>query len=228
MNRMSTARLSRIQSGPNSTAKRHNAQRMKSGFTATEVVISTTITAATIMAIFSAFFWCAERSATCTKMAWSQREAMETSMQLTDYIRNAVKISDIDKKEGTWLELTFPDGEVGTLIYSNAVPLQRDGRLYLTRSDSTDSTNELLVARGLSELLDSKGHTIPVFKSQPNGNAVEISYRVSEPTAGGYRAVDDLNFAVSMRFSAALRNGLLPKKTPPEKPVTRVPITARF
>ena len=106
-------------------------------------------------------------------------------------------------EQGTWVMLRQPDGSVGTLVYSNAVPLLRDGRLYLHREDGSD----MLVARGLTEIQEPNGFTTPVFL-QSDANALRVAYRISEPVAAGGRDANDGAFAAIVRFSACLRNSI--------------------
>ena len=137
----------------------------------------------------------------CSKAAWSQNEAMRTSGKVTAYIRNASAITGMDTNRGTWVQLRFPNGSTGRLVYSNGVASLRDGRLYLRWSNTT----ETIVARGLTELMDTYGFTQPVFQ-KTRENSLRISYRVSEPTAGGARAADDADFASVVCVTACLRN----------------------
>jgi hypothetical protein len=134
-------------------------------------------------------------------MAWSQREGMSTSSKLIAYIRNASEIVDIDEEEGRWVTLGFPDHTTCNLVYSNAIPLLRDGRLYLNRADGTD----MVVTRGMTEIMTG-GYSQHVFSATPGEHTLRIAYRVSEPAASGGKAANDGNFAVEMRFGAFLRN----------------------
>jgi hypothetical protein len=152
-------------------------------------------------AVMLLFIWCGECASLCSKVAWSQNEAMKTSSKLASYIRNASAITGMDTNRGTWVRLRFPNGTTGQLIYTNGIANLRDGRLYLKWSNTT----ELIIARGLTEIMDDEGFTQPVFQ-KTRDNAIRISYRVSEPTAGGSRAADDEDFAAVVRISACLRN----------------------
>lgn len=179
-----------------------NNKQSRAGFTLMEVMIATSITSLVLVAVLGTFIWCGKQSITCTKMAWSQREAMITQMKLLTFIRNASRITDIDEETGQWVTLGFADGTSCDLVYSNAIPLVRDGRMYLFRG----TTEDLLVARGLTEIMESGGFTTPVFIGTAGGDSLRIAYRVSEPTSQGTKSSDDDAFAVSVRFSAALRN----------------------
>jgi hypothetical protein len=152
-------------------------------------------------AVMLLFIWCGEGAALCSKVAWSQNEAMRTSYKISAYIRNASAISSIDTNQGTWVRLRFPNGTTGQLVYSNGMANVRDGRLYLKWSNTT----EMIIARGLTEIMDEHGFTQPVFQ-KTRENALRLSYRVSEPAASGARAADDADFAAIVRISACLRN----------------------
>lgn len=174
----------------------------KAGYSMVEALIATSLSAVVLTAVLGSFVWIGKQCATSTKLAWSQREAMNTSMKLMTYIQNASRIKSIDEKTGQWVTLEFPDGKVCNLVYSNAVPLLRDGRMYLFR----DGRSDLLVARGLTEIMDSDGFTTPVFLGSTNSSSLRVAYRVSEPTRKGTKSANDEAFAVSVRFGASLRN----------------------
>ncbi len=171
------------------------------GYTLTEVMVASSIAVLVGGAVMWMFVWCGEGATLCSKMAWSQNEAMRTSSKVAAYIRNASSISGMDTNRGTWVRLRFPNGTTGQLIYSNGVANLRDGRLFLKWSNTT----EMIVARGLTQIMDDQGFTQPVFQ-RTRDNALRISYRVSEPGATGSRAADDGDFAAVVRISACLRN----------------------
>jgi prepilin-type N-terminal cleavage/methylation domain-containing protein len=171
------------------------------GFTLIEILLASTISTAVALGVITTFVWCATQAGLCSKMSWSQSEAMHASAKLTMYLRNASEIVAIDEVEGMWVHLRFPDGSIGQLVYSNSVPDLRDGQLYLVREDGT----ETLVARGVTEIQDSAGYTTPVF-FKTRDNAIRVSYRVAEPVSSGERAVNDGKFAVRERIGVCLRN----------------------
>jgi len=179
-------------------ASRH---RSKSGFTLTEVLVAASISTLAAAAIMTTFIACVQQATLCSKIAWSQNEALKTSAKLTMFARNARDIMAIDEAQGTWVELRFADGSTGRLVYSNAVPMLRDGRLYLWRTNGT----ETIVARGLTEIQDSAGFTTPVF-FRTRDNALRISYRVAEPAASGGRDANDGPYAARLQFAVCLRN----------------------
>jgi len=117
------------------------------------------------------------------------------------YVRNATHILAMDEVEGTWVQLRFADGTTGRLVYSNAVPELRDGRMFIQRTNGT----ETIVARGLTEIQASGGFTTPVF-SKTRANSLRIAYRVAEPAASGGRDANDGPYAACVRFAACLRN----------------------
>jgi prepilin-type N-terminal cleavage/methylation domain-containing protein len=173
----------------------------RAGFTATEILIGMTIGSLVSAAVMTTFIWCGEQSAHCAKIAWSQQEALATAEKLTLYIRNATDIVAIDEDLGTWVDLAFPDGSVGRLVYSNNVPMLRDGRMYLKHTNGT----ELIVSRGLTEIQDAAGFTTPVFY-RVSPDWLHVAYRVSEPTPGGWRDSQDGNYAAVVSFGVGLRN----------------------
>ncbi len=116
-------------------------------------------------------------------------------------IRNASAIEQIDEAEGTWVDLRFTNGLVSRLSYSNTVNVLRSGRMYLTRSNAT----EVLVVRGMTEIMEPDGFTTPVF-TRTRPNVLHVSFRLSEPTASGARAADDEEFAAYASFGVCLRN----------------------
>ena len=183
----------------NTASMRNNGRR--AGFTVPEVLVASAIGGIVTLGVMTTFIWSGKQASLCTRIAWSQMESMRTSGKLTMYLRNAREIVDIDEVEGRWVRLRFPDHSIGTLAYSNAVPDQRDGRLYLLRDDGS----EVIVARGLTEIQDDEGFTTPVFR-KVRGNALSLAYRVAEPVRGGGRDADDGAFAACVRFSACLRN----------------------
>lgn len=171
------------------------------GYTLVEVVLASSISTLVAAGVMTVFLWCGKQAALCSKQAWSQMEAMNTSTRLSMYLRNASEIVAIDEIEGTWVEFGFPDGTTGRLIYSNAVPELRDGRLYLQRPDG----DRTIVARGLTEIQESQGFTTPMFL-RIRDNALRVAYRVSEPVPTGGREVDDGEYAACVRFAICLRN----------------------
>lgn len=185
------------------TGQTHTAapNRNRSGFTLTEVMVASSLAVLVGGAVIWLFIWCAEGAALCSKIAWSQSEAMRTSSKIAAYIRNATAISGMDTNRGTWVRLTFPNGTTSQFVYSNGIANIRDGRLYLKWSNTT----ETIIARGLTEVMDEFGFTQPIFQ-KTRDNSLRISYRVSEPGAAGARAADDDDFAAVVRISACLRN----------------------
>jgi hypothetical protein len=179
-------------------SSRHAA---RGGFTLTEVLLSASLSSLAAAAVATAFIWCSRGVSLSGKIAWSQNEAMITSAKLTAYVRNASEIVGIDEREGTWVSLRFPDGSIGRLVYSNAVPELRDGRMYIQQTNGTF----MLVARGLTEIQNTNGYTTPVFSSTRD-NSLRIAYRVAQPAAGGDRDANDGPYAACMRFGASLRN----------------------
>ncbi|MDP6630318.1 MAG: hypothetical protein QGH29_05015 [Kiritimatiellia bacterium] len=164
-------------------------------------MVASSVGTMVVTGMMSAFIWCGRQSTLCTKMAWSQQEAMTTAAQLTLYVRNASEILDIDEVEGTWVDLGFPDGETRRLSYSNAAPLLRDGRMYLQESGGA----ETIVANGLTEIQDDSGFTTPVFL-QTSPKSLRVAYRVSEPASAGGRDANDGQYAACVQFGICLRN----------------------
>ncbi len=185
----------------------------KSGFTLVEMMISVSISALVITAVMSTYIWIGDQAVVGRKLAWSQHEAMLTSSKITAYVRNASSIVDVDTEYGNWVDLGFADGTVRRLLYSNGRELQRDGRLYLLadgQTQSTDSPEELVVVRGMMAIppKDGSGYSEHIFIAEPGDRTVRIGYRISKPNAVGVRAADDKDYAVTVRFSAHMRNVL--------------------
>lgn len=173
----------------------------RAGFTMTEAMIASAISSVVAAGVITVFIWCFQQAQLCSKVAWSENQAMDSSEKLTTYIRNASAVTNMDVSQGRWIDLKMPDGTIGRLVYSNGVTQLRDGRLYLQRPNG----GKMIVARGMTEIMDSQGFTQPVF-ARINDHCVRVTYRVSEPVAGGGRETDDENFAACVRFSVALRN----------------------
>lgn len=179
-------------------------RKHRNGYTLTEVMIASSIAVLVGSAVLTLFLWCADIAALCSKMSWSQHEAMRSGASLTSYIRNASAIVTNDVVRGRWVDLRFGTGTnttVARLIYTNAPGVLRDGRMYLKRANET----ETVVARGLTEIMDEHGFTTPIFT--PVGtNCVRLAYRISEPGANGERAANDEKYASCVRLAVKLRN----------------------
>ncbi len=176
----------------------------RGGFTLTEVLIASSISVLVGAAVITLFTWCVSTAALCSKMSWSQYEAMRSGASLTAYVRNASAIVTNDIVRGRWVDLRFVDGTnswVTRLIYTNAPGVLRDGRLYLKRGNET----ETVVARGMTEIMDTQGFQTPVF-TLFGTNCLRVAYRISEPGINGERATDDELYAACVRLSVRLRN----------------------
>ncbi len=53
-----------------------NPQRSRGGYTLIEVVITSAISVLIGAAVLTLFVWCASTASLCSKMSWSQHEAM--------------------------------------------------------------------------------------------------------------------------------------------------------
>jgi prepilin-type N-terminal cleavage/methylation domain-containing protein len=175
--------------------------RATAGFTLIEILVASSIAVVVATVVMKNFIWCVQESTLSAKISWSQKEAISTADKLTMYMKNASEIVGIDTNEGTWVNLRFPDGTFARLAYSNAIPLQRDGRLYLQRTNGT----ELIVARGLTKVQDTQGFTTPVFL-KTRDNLLRVSYRVSEPARSGGHDENDGLYAANVCFAVCLRN----------------------
>jgi prepilin-type N-terminal cleavage/methylation domain-containing protein len=173
----------------------------QAGFTLTELLVASSISALAVGGVLTTFIVSLREATLSSKIAWSQNEAMNTSAKLTMYVRNAKEIVSIDESHGQWVELRFPDDTTGRLVYSNAVPDLRDGRMFIQRPNGT----QVIVARGLTEIQDSKGFTTHVF-TKTRDNSLRIAYRVAEPVGTGGRDANDGPYAACTRFAACLRN----------------------
>ena len=129
---------------------------------------------------------------------------MRSSDKITTYLRNASSIKSIDETNGTWVVVGFPDGSSGRLAYSNSVSELRDGTLSLQK---TNGTTQVIIGRGVTGIMGAGGFTTPVFqKYGSRTNALQVSYRVSEPALSGDRAANDAGYAASVSFVTCLRN----------------------
>jgi prepilin-type N-terminal cleavage/methylation domain-containing protein len=171
------------------------------GYTLVEMMVALAITSLVVAAVLTCFIWAAKQASLCAKMAWSQDEAMRTSGKLTEYVRNAKEIVSIDSSQGRWVTLRMPNNSQVKLAYTNLTTRTRDGRVLLSRTNRT----EVIVARGLTEIMSSGGFTTPVFV-KTGKNSLRISYRVAEPVGSGNRAVSDSAYAANVSFAACLRN----------------------
>ena len=177
----------------------------RAGFTLPEALIASGVSVVLCAAVMTLFIWCGKQFVLCSKIAWSQVEGMNSGTELLCYLRNAKAIEGVDTNRGAWVKIRFPDGTLGTLSYSNSYQTLRDGRMYLQRTNGT----VMIVARGLTQVMDSQGYTTPMFRTN-RANSVTIAYRVSEPAASGTQAANDGDFAACVKFSACLRNSPAP------------------
>lgn len=172
-------------------------QTNKTGFTLAEVLVASSIATLVVAGVLTTFIWSISQAATCAKIAWSQNEAMNTSAKLTLYLRNASQILAVDATGGKWVQLKFANGATARLVYSNSVPLLRDGRLFIQLTNGTQT----IVARGLTEIQQPEE-----FVFQKTGaNSLRVAYRVSEPESNPNPA-DDGRYACCSLFRVCLRN----------------------
>ncbi len=175
--------------------------RNRRGFTVTEVMIALTLSGVVMATVMTAFIWTGRQTSLCSKIAWSQAEAMRTCKKIESYLRNASGIAAIDEMEGNWIQVRFPGDSIGTFFYSNTSDTLRGGRLYLIHGGKA----ELLVARGLTRIMDADGGRIKLFT--PMGSqGIRVAYRVAEPTPGGTEAANDGLYAAVVNFAVCMRN----------------------
>lgn len=179
---------------------RHKAS---GGFTLVEITVASGIALGAIAVVLSVFIWCMQQSTLCSKIAWSQGEAMKSSDKLLGYLRNAQSIYAIDSSHGNWVDVEFPGSIRVRLIYTNTVTELRDGRMYLVRTNTT----ETLIARGLTAIMNNQGYPLPVFTTN-RADSLHISYRVAEPTGSGVTAADDGDYAACIQFTVSFRNAV--------------------
>ncbi len=172
-------------------------QTSKAGFTLTEVMVASSIATLVAAGVLTTFIWCISQASTCAKIAWSQNVAMNTSAKLTMYLRNAAQILAIDESEGKWVQLRFTDGTTARLVYSNSVPLLRDGRLSIQATNGTQT----IVARGLTEIQRPE----ELLFQKTGANSLRVGYRVSEPESNPNPA-DDARYGCYSLFRVCLRN----------------------
>ncbi len=169
------------------------------GHTLPEVMIAGSLSFVISAAIMQTFLWAGRQSNLCSKIAWSQGEAMRTSGKLEGYIRNAKSVSAIDESQGNWVEVRFTNGASSRFTYYPTAP--REGRIYLTRPNAP----ETLIAQGLTRIMTDSGYPTPMF-TKINDRAIRVCYRVSEPTQSGTRSSDDQAYSACARFGVCLRN----------------------
>ncbi len=170
--------------------------------TLAELVIAMGIAFALGAAIMLTYLWAVRTSVQTAKVVVSQNRAMTTGEIIGQYVRNANRIIEMDEENGTWVRLGFSDGSSGLLVYSNAIPDLRDGRLYLIRTNNVTR----LVTRGMTGFQTTVGFSPNVFFS-PRPDLLRIRYRVTDPvTSEGREVVNDGVFASSVDLTIHLRN----------------------
>jgi hypothetical protein len=175
--------------------------KAKRGFTLTEVMFASSIAFVVSAGVMSTFIWTGRQNQLCSRIAWSQTEAMRSSGKIESLVRNAVSIAAIDEAQGNWVEVRFADGTTNRLDYYHEPDSPREGNLVLSRTNAT----ELLLARGLTRIMTTSGFPTPVF-TKINDRALRICYRVSEPGANGKRNPNDGPYSACARFAVCLRN----------------------
>ncbi len=171
------------------------------GMTLPETMIVLSLSGGVIATVMAIFLWTGRQAGLCAKIASSQAEAMHAGSKIEAYLRNAAEIVACDETDGTWIQVRFPDDSVGTLRDDNNAGGLRNGRLLLTR----DGQTELLVARGLTRIMDPLGGTLPLF-SRMGSQGIRVAYRVSDPSHIGLQAANDESYAVIADFAVVLRN----------------------
>lgn len=186
-----------------SCTERRRGRRRNAGFTLSEVMVASALSGLVLLIVTSVFIMTGSEMVLCSRLAWSQNEAMRTQWRLVSYLRNASALLQVDPT-GQWAQVRFDGGETGFLQYFNENGGIREGQLTLTRTTPDSTSTETLVARGLTEIMDVDGARIPMF-TRANARTLRISMRISEPVASG-RAADDQEFASSARFAVTFRN----------------------
>lgn len=177
----------------------------RKGFTLVEVMIALVLALLVATAIGAVYHWSADLGTLCGKKNRSQVAAMNSSARIMDCIRNASAIS-VDPNAGGWVQLTYPDGAIATLAYTNSPGLTNGGALGLFRSGQSTIW---FVKSGITKIMGSDGYSEPVFSvktNTPNPNILYVKYRVSQPSASGGRDINDGKYAMHARFAACLRN----------------------
>ena len=187
----------------NAESNRGTAQTARAGFTLPEIMVASAVGVLIAAGVMTCFLWCAEQATLGVKIAWSQNEAMRAANKLTDYVRNAAAVTNIDVVNGKWVDLLLTNRAVVRLTYTNTTGQLRAGRMLLTSSNNVN----VLVARGLTQIMDGQGFTTPMFTLNSKSNILQVAYRVSEPTASDGREANDGDFAICVRFGTYLRNG---------------------
>ena len=175
----------------------------KEGFTLVEALITVSLSFLVFATLFTVYYWAVELTTLVGKKNRSQVAAANSSVRIMDCIRNASTVSDIDEVSGRWVELTYPDGEVATISYTDSVDTENSGALALLR-DGEETI--WFVDSGVTEMMGSQGFDSVVFSVNSSTNVVYVRYRISQPAPGGGRDLNDQNYAMHIRFATCLRN----------------------
>jgi hypothetical protein len=125
--------------------------------------------------------------------AWAQSECVNSSRRITDHIRNAVAIDDIDLS-GDWVQLLMPDGRVSRFEYVSDPNGDGDG--YMTFVADTNGAAPLrIVSRGLTKVMTSPVRN--VFAAT-GPTTMRVCYRVTEPMSPG-ECPAEIEFGVRLR-----------------------------
>jgi len=174
------------------------------GFTLSEILLAFGLAMALGAMVMGILLWAIRTSVNVAKVIHSQNRALVTGEIIAQYIRNASRIAALDVENGTWVTLEFPDGALGTLVYSNDMPALRDGRIFLVRSNETIR----LVTRGVTGIQTSSGFSPPFFSS-PRADVVRLRYRITDPvTEDGREVVNDGLYASEVDLWVKLRNAV--------------------
>jgi len=168
-----------------------------------ETLIAMGLTSMVVIPILTTYLWSGETWYLCGKKAWSQNVAVNSSERIMNQIRLASSIHAIDL-QGNWIQLGYPDGTAATIAYTNSPYDTNGGAIGLFRQGQ----NPLWYSTsGVTEMMNSEGGDPGVFSYvNSTTNAVQVQYRISQPSAQGVRDSGDSAYAVKMRFITALRN----------------------
>ncbi len=188
------------------------AKLKKQGFTLVELMMAMTLSLIIITALFAVYSWSAELGTLCGKKNRSQVAAINSSVRIMDCIRNASTM--LVTNVGNVVNLTYPDGSVATLAYTNSPGTTNAGALGLFRDGLPTIW---FVKSGITKIM-TDGHNPPFFSESTNAvltntpphKILYVKYRVSQPSEGG-RALDqnDGQYAMHARFAVCLRNAPL-------------------
>ena len=177
-------------------------RRRCGGFTLMETLIATGVASIVMTALFMTFVWVYDKSSHASHVSCSENTALASASKITDFLRNAQRISAIDTQNWMWVEITRTNGTKGRLVYVDPLPTYRNGYLYLSNSVGTAI---VLVATGVTKIMQP-GLNPPVFQMSARSNVLYVAYRVVEPVPSAPGQQGDQLIAAIVDMGVCLRN----------------------